>query len=164
MTLSRMPTPSELFNVARTEIFAQHGELRTQLGRALSYGDAAASGNRAARDMLPQVVIASLAELKSHLAYEESVLVPILAASGQTGRADAVAMVRQHKEQRDRFDDLVDRAGVDADADTLSATLRAVVNDVLTDMADEEQQLARDEIVAAGEATAPFLVELRRPH
>jgi hypothetical protein len=163
MTLSKAPSPHDLFTAARTQIFSEHGALRARLGETLSVGDAAAGGDRAAVAELPRLVICCLAELKGHLGFEESVLVPLLAASGQSGKTDAASLVRTHRDQRERLGRLIERATSAREPPLLAAELRSLVDEVFTDMAEEERNLIRAQIVAVGEATAPFLVELRRP-
>jgi hypothetical protein len=162
MNLPRDPSPHELFNAARTKIFLEHGQLRSRLGEALAIVDGAARGDSAALAELPRVVICSLADLKSHFAFEESVLVPLLAASGSVGKSDAVELVRGHADQRERLGALVDDVDRSRASPALAADLRRLVDDVFTDMADEEAKLIRSEVVAAGEASDPHLVELRR--
>jgi hypothetical protein len=161
MTLSRSPSPQDLFNNARRKIFCEHGTLRAELMSALAVSDAAARGDAAAVEQLPSAVIQALVGLKSHLGFEEAVLVPILSATGAAGRAYADALLQQHREQRARLHRVVERAGA-GESSALRAELRGAVEEVFAEMADEERVLVQAEIVAAGEATAPFLVELRR--
>jgi hypothetical protein len=130
MTLSKAPSPRELFNAARTQIFSEHGALRAHLGETLAVGEAAVSGDPTAAAEFPRLVICSLTELKSHFSFEESLLVPILAASGPAGKAEAVSLVRTHQDQRERLGGLMERASSASDTPPLTAELRKLVDDV----------------------------------
>jgi iron-sulfur cluster repair protein YtfE (RIC family) len=148
MTLPLMPTPNDLFESAREEILRQHAVLRPHLLEAVEAGRAAAEGAADPRT-LPSLIILLLAELQSHMAYEESVLVPILRGNGVSGPEQATDVQSDHARQREEFTVLLELARTENDLPSLAFALQSLVNDVLDDMADEETHLRRVSIAPA---------------
>lgn len=149
MTLSIIPTVEEIFQAARHQILAQHEGLRPHLRRALEIAQAAARDDPDAVDVLPSQIMLLLAELKSHMAYEESVLLPILAGNGALGPEQCEVLMREHAQQRDEFSALFELARGKTDPAGLARALQILVGAVLADMAQEEQRLAHERIVVA---------------
>jgi iron-sulfur cluster repair protein YtfE (RIC family) len=141
MPLTVMPTPREIFESAREEILRQHTVLRPHLLGAVAAGHAAAGGG-AHPGTLPSLIILLLAELQSHMGYEESVLLPIFRANGVSGPGQASAVQSDHARQRDEFTALLQLARTADDPPGLAFALASLVDDVLDDMAQEEVHLA----------------------
>jgi iron-sulfur cluster repair protein YtfE (RIC family) len=147
MPLVVLPSPPEMLQSARNQILKQHAELRPHLLAALEAARAAQrmEGDSAA---IPSRIILLLAELDSHMAYEEAVLLPLLARDGAQGASAAVALTLEHRRQRREFATLLELARNQAEAAGLALALQSLVADVLADMIGEEEELATFKIVA----------------
>jgi hypothetical protein len=139
MNLSRAPSRRDVFNDARMKILSEHGSLRTRLCETLTMEQAAAAGDATAAHDLPGQIIFCLAGLKSHIGFEESLLVPILTASGHSG--EAATLMQRHLDQRTRLSRLIDRVSSQRGCPKVTAELSALVDEVFADMADEEVKL-----------------------
>jgi iron-sulfur cluster repair protein YtfE (RIC family) len=89
-----------------------------------------------------------LGELDSHMACEESVLLPIFIRNGVTGRSDEETLRHDHQRQREEFAALLDLARNRGDAAGLASALQSLVADVLADMTEEETHLGQVKITA----------------
>lgn len=140
MPLARNPTAGDLFSAARTHILAQHEDLRRRLLSAFAAVDAASSEDPEAVDELRLVGVMVLSQLKSHMAFEESVLLPLFAASAPPGPSAASALVDEHRRQRAELTRLIDLCA-DGERSALCEDMRALIADVLADMAVEERTM-----------------------
>lgn len=148
-----MPAPREIFESARRQILCQHGAIRPHLLKVLESARAAVRGEVDGSD-LASLIILSLGELDSHMAFEESVLLPILTCNGRAGRHDAETMRRDHQRQREEFAALLILARDTKDLTGLAIALQSLVAGVLIDMVGEEAHL--DQIkITADEGIAP---------
>jgi hypothetical protein len=147
MPLVTMPAPDEIFESARRQILAQHAGIRPHMIKALESARATVRGDADGGD-LPSIIILLLGELASHMAFEESVLLPIFLRNGVTGRGDEEILRRDHQRQREEFTALLDLARNKSDPAGLAIALQSLVADVLTDMIEEETHLDRVRITA----------------
>jgi hypothetical protein len=147
MPLVTIPAPREIFESARRQILAQHAGIRPHLLKALESARAAGRGDAGGGD-LPSLIILMLGELDSHMAFEESVLLPIFIRNGVTGRGDEEILRHDHQRQREEFATLLDLARNRGDAAGLASALQSLVADVLADMTEEETHLGQVRITA----------------
>lgn len=149
MTLPRIPTPDDLFHAARSEILLQHEALRRYLWMSLEIAETVVvGGGPGPSAQLPTQVTFLLGQLKSHLAFEESVLLPLLRAQGAAGEAEATAVVAEHERQRLEFARLIELSSTGKDLPALGLSLQLLVEALLVDMTFEERKLLRCKIAA----------------
>jgi hypothetical protein len=158
MSPETIPSPQDILQSARRQILLQHATLRGHLFIALDHARAAARGDASRAGELPGAIILLLAELESHMAYEESALLPVLVHSGAEGREKAASIEWEHRRQRQEFATMLDLARGKVDNTDLALTLQSLVADVLMDMVDEEDKLAR---VAVTDSPTPATLDAR---
>jgi aminoglycoside phosphotransferase family enzyme/predicted kinase len=156
MVLPIIPTPMEVFESACRNVFQQHLVLRRDLQQALMTGNAAARGDEEAIRALPFVIITLLGKLTNHMAFEESVLAPVMIGAGQAAANRMASIKLDHRRQRDEFQAVLRLAGDPAESVDLAVTLQNLVADVLSDMGDEELSLTADKTLVKV-ATSPQL-------
>lgn len=137
----RSPGRSLGASSARRSILGQHQRLRALLERARRVADGALEGEAAN----PEGVAAAIGELvsvmESHLAFEESLLLPILNADLPLGPARAVELTKEHEQQRAMLSALHRQATAAPGVPTLATKLMFLTDWLLADMAHEEETL-----------------------
>jgi iron-sulfur cluster repair protein YtfE (RIC family) len=131
---------------ALAEILEDHARIRTLLGSALEVAEQAIAGHPPARALLPHLLYGIRVTLERHLAFEEAILVPILTEDLPVGPQRARALEEEHRRQRAEIAALSDARAAD-DLGALVCNLRTLVRDFLADMAIEERELLRGDVV-----------------
>jgi iron-sulfur cluster repair protein YtfE (RIC family) len=139
---------------ARAAIFSQHETIRMLLRAAGTVADMAAGGSRRVGDLLPHYLESVRAALEQHLAFEERLLLPILAADPPLGPERAQRLRDEHRRQRAELASL-SRARDESQVAPVRVAerLRALVDEFLADMTAEEELLLapavlRDDLVS----------------
>jgi hypothetical protein len=151
--MADVTTPSLPADEARSTIFAQHETIRMLLKAAAAVANLAAGGNRRTAEVLPLYFANVRAALEFHLATEERLLLPILAADPPLGPERALRLAAEHDRQREELAAATDAlAGPDGLA-VAGRRLCRLVDELLADMADEERWLLsrdvlRDDLVS----------------
>ena len=126
----------------RDGILAQHRQLRRLLDSAQALAEAALDGSAAAG---PAVVAMAIGELRSvmeiHLAFEESVLLPLLNAAPPEGVARAGRLVDEHARQREMLAALHAEACAHPELPMVAAKLAGLTSWLRADMEEEERSL-----------------------
>jgi hypothetical protein len=132
---------------ARATIFAQHDVIRLLLKAAATVCDQAAGGNRRTGELLPLYFENVRAALHEHLATEERLLLPILAADPPLGPERALRLAAEHDRQRQQLSAAI--AGLKGPEGLAagSARLRRLVDELLVDMGEEERYLLSREVL-----------------
>jgi iron-sulfur cluster repair protein YtfE (RIC family) len=140
------PVPAGDADDARTAIFKQHETIRMLLRAAGTVADLAAGGNRRVADLLPHYLESVRAALEQHLAFEERLILPILAADPPLGPERAQRLRDEHRRQRAELAALSrSREELDVAPARVAQRLRVLVDEFLEDMTAEEYfLLARD--------------------
>jgi iron-sulfur cluster repair protein YtfE (RIC family) len=138
---------------ARATIFSQHEVIRMLLQAAGTVADLAAAGHRRTGEVLPLYLDNVRAALEQHLATEERVLLPILAADPPLGTQRVVRVLLEHDRQRRELTAAVELLATPGGIIAAATNLRRLVNELLTDMDDEERWLLsrdvlRDDLVS----------------
>jgi iron-sulfur cluster repair protein YtfE (RIC family) len=156
MTKVGWSAPVERLDVAtaRKSILRQHAHLRSLLARASSVAETALDE----RACNPDDVACSIGDVRTtmeiHLAFEESVLLPILREEVARGAERALHMLEEHDRQRALLAKLHREASAHPQLPMLAAKLAFLASWLLNDMAEEEQALLapaglRDDTVTA---------------
>jgi iron-sulfur cluster repair protein YtfE (RIC family) len=142
--------PSEV----RRRVLADHERLRRDVEQIESFAREILEGLRMPISALRAKAKDLVARLRAHMQWEESYLLPALREADAWGAERAEHLVRDHREQRDRLDFVVERL----DDSTRPAELVAqdvvhLVDLLCEDMLVEEQEflderVLRDDIVA----------------
>lgn len=125
-------------DTVRERVLEQHEGLRKVLARALSAADAASDRDRDAPDLFG-LVLDLRQRLRSHLAYEEHALLPLLANLDDWGPERIDGVFRTHTRQRAEMDNLVEGVKDGWQGERLASAVRALADDLLLDMAEEER-------------------------
>lgn len=146
-------SPGEAADEARAAIFKQHETIRMLLRAAGAVADMAAGGNRRVADLLPTYLESVRAALEQHLAFEERLILPILAADPPLGPERAQRLRDEHRRQRAELAALSrGRDELQVAPARVAQRLRALVDEFLEDMAAEEaflltREVLRDDLV-----------------
>lgn len=132
----------------RDRVLAEHGQLRTTIGRVhRALAHASVEGSRG-REALVERVRALLGELEAHLAQEDAILVPLLQGIDAWGPVRADRVRRDHTEQRERLRQFTVEL---ADASLPMAELMSRVSSFLellaADMEAEERDVVSEEVL-----------------
>jgi iron-sulfur cluster repair protein YtfE (RIC family) len=126
---------------ARKSILRQHAVLRSLLSRASRLADAAVED----RPHHPDAVACCIGDIRTtmevHLAFEESVLLPILREDQPRGPERALRMLEEHERQRALLARLHREAAAHPELPMLAAKLAFLTTWLLKDMAEEERSL-----------------------
>ena len=150
-----MPRAEALFLYPRTvrgQVLAQHEQLRALLFEALEQTSRCLRGQRELA-RLALLVLQVRRRFRSHLAFEERKLFPILAQVDAWGPERVAALTLEHASQRSQLDTLVQGMGEGWGVDHVAVALRSLATDLFIDMSEEEraclsEQLLGDEIVS----------------
>lgn len=132
----------------RTDVLAQHGELRELLENALAATTAGLLQQGPEAAQLAESVRQLRRRFRAHLAFEERALVPILSTDEMWGPERAQGLLDEHNRQRAELDTLIEGITAGWDRERLALTLRSLVVDLLRDMTEEECGLLNDELLA----------------
>jgi hypothetical protein len=140
------PTRQVDAGAARHGILQQHQWIRVVLER----GGAAANA-RLEGEASGESVTAAIAELQSamtaHLAFEESVLLPLLRDDLPLGPERANRLLDEHVRQRRMLDALLAEARAQPELATLAAKLAFLTDWLYADMIEEERSLLNPDVV-----------------
>jgi hypothetical protein len=158
MLESSIPTPSTV----RSEVLGQHEVVRDLLQRAVDTS-AATLESRADAAAEQRAHVVHLAyeirrRVRTHLAFEERLLIPVLSSADSWGPERARNLVEEHMRQREQLDDLVQGVEQGWDRTRLAGALGNLAADFLRDMQEEErdylqEDMLRDDAVAVDQAT-----------
>lgn len=141
-------SPGDAADEARRTIFRQHETIRMLLRAAGTVADLAAGGNRRVADLLPTYLESVRAALEQHLAFEERLILPILAADPPLGPERAQRLRDEHSRQRAELAALARaRDELEVAPARVAQRLRALVDEFLEDMTAEEQYLLTREVL-----------------
>ena len=133
--------------IARQTVLTQHKAIRELLDEAQSISQAALAGDAQAALRMPALFHRVRLTLDSHLAFEESVLLPILEADLPLGPQRAQALQREHQRQRRELLRMQDAELVTWAGEGLASGLRQLVREFLVDMIEEERVLLIHEVI-----------------
>jgi hypothetical protein len=152
------PSPRLDAETARSRIFAEHKEIRALLGRARRLADAALDGDRPALEAVAGTIGGLRAALEAHLAFEESILIPILDDDLPLGPQRAAALRAEHAHQRSVLITLDREAAAAPQLPLLATKLAFLAEWLSSDMRDEEHHLLtrdviRDDVVVVDQSS-----------
>lgn len=131
---------------ARHGILQQHEWIRVVLDRC-----GAAAKARLEDDAPAESVVSAISELRSamvaHLAFEESVLLPLLRDDLPLGPARADRLLDEHTRQRAMLDVLLEEARAQPDLPVLAMKLAFLTEWLYADMLEEERSLLNPDVV-----------------
>jgi uncharacterized coiled-coil protein SlyX len=140
--------------LVRSQVLAQHVELRALLERALGSGGLAdAATGQLDMDSLATSVRELCARFKAHLTFEEEALKPVFAVIDAWGPERVRDLETEHARQRRELDTLVARVQSGDDVEQMALALRGLAADLLRDMEEEEQGCLRASLMSAGHLT-----------
>jgi hypothetical protein len=139
-------------------ILWQHKRIRSLLERSRDVADAALDGEAQPADAVASAIGDIRATLEVHLAYEESVLIPLLRDDLPVGPQRADRLLDEHVRQRAMLAALHGEASAHPELATLAVKLGFLATWLLADMTEEEQSLLvpdviRDDIVVIDQST-----------
>jgi hypothetical protein len=139
---------------ARTAILEQHETIRSLLNAAGTVARLAGAGNDRVADLLPAYLDRVRVALEEHLAFEDRLLVPILAADPPLGPERARRLHEEHARQRAELEVLARPSAEGREGRVVTAArLGALSEAFLADMEAEERLLLtrdvlRDDVVS----------------
>jgi hypothetical protein len=140
------PTRSVDAGAARRGILQQHQWIRVVLDRGGAAANARLEGEGSGES-----VRAAIAELQSamtaHLAFEESVLLPLLRDDLPLGPERADRLLDEHVRQRHMLDALLAEARAQPDLPMLATKLAFLTQWLYADMLEEERSLLNPDVV-----------------
>ena len=135
------PAPSTV----RSEVLEQHETLRALMSRALDRTHAEQRGDF--------IELAHLAHeirrrFRTHVAFEERVLVPVLTSADVWGPERVRNLLDEHADQRAQLDALI--AGIEGgwERPQIARALDALARDILRDMLEEERDYLNPELLS----------------
>jgi iron-sulfur cluster repair protein YtfE (RIC family) len=128
---------------ARERIVAEHKRLRTLLQDARRLADAALETAAPAFGEVAQAIGDLRAAVESHLAFEESILLPILNSDLPAGPEWAARLQAEHEHHRTVLATVHSEAMASPQLPLLAAKLAFLAEWLLADMRDEEQSLLK---------------------
>jgi hemerythrin-like domain-containing protein len=129
---------------AKRGILAQHVQIRRLLDSARELADRALDGLARSPDAIASSIGDIRTTMEVHLAFEESVLVPLLNLDGPQGQDQAARMLEEHRQQRALMTALHQEAIAHPHLPILSVKLAFLASWLLADMTDEEHRLPSD--------------------
>jgi hypothetical protein len=135
-------------------ILWQHRHIRTLLDQAHAVAEATLDGRAPSPNAVASAIGAVRSIMEVHLAFEESVLLPILRDDLPLGPQRADRLRNEHARQRTTLATLHREAWAHSEAEMLAAKLAFLTEWLLADMAEEEKSLlvpdvVRDDVVVA---------------
>jgi hypothetical protein len=132
---------------ARQNVHKQHDRIRGLLDRARVVAELALDGHAPSADAVASAIGNIHTTITVHLAFEESVLLPILNDDLPLGPERARRLVEEHAHQRTMLEALHREACAGPLVPTLAAKLAFLTSWLLTDMEEEERTLVTPETV-----------------
>jgi hypothetical protein len=126
---------------ARRGILWQHRRIRALLERGARVADAALDGEPPSPDAVASAIGDIRSTMEVHLAYEESVLLPLLRADRPVGARSADSLLAEHAQQRAMLAALHQEARAYPLLPTLAVKLASLTAWLVDDMAEEEATL-----------------------
>jgi hypothetical protein len=143
---SAPPNPVDA-RTARRGILAQHERIRQLIEDARAVAEAALDGVAPAFAAVASAVGDIRATIDVHLAFEESVLLPLLRDDLPLGPQRAQRLLDDHAHQRATLATLHDEARAHPLLPTLAAKLAFLASWLLADMEEEERSLLVPDVV-----------------
>jgi hypothetical protein len=134
----------------RGEVLTQHQALRSTLDAAVAAAQKPSANPLEVAHLAHEI----RTRFRAHLAFEERVLVPVLAAIDVWGPDRIRDLIGEHARQRAELEALVDGIEHDWDDASIARVLRGLAASLLRDMAEEERdylgpELLRDYLLMA---------------
>lgn len=138
-------------------ILWQHRHIRTLLDQMRDVAEAALDGKPPSPHAVASAIGAVRSIMEVHLAFEETVLVPILRDDPPLGPQRAERLLDEHARQRTSLATLHEEARAYPQLEMLPAKLAFLTEWLLADMAEEEKSLlvpdvVRDDVVVVDQA------------
>lgn len=128
-------------------ILWQHGRIRDLLEHARVVAEAALDGDAPSPDAVASAIGDIRSTMEVHLAFEESVLLPLLRADLPIGPQRADRLVDEHLRQRDVLAGLHREARAHPELPALAAKLVFLTDWLLADMSEEERCLLIPDVI-----------------
>jgi hypothetical protein len=122
-------------------VLSQHAAIRALLARARGTAEAALEGRTPESSAVASAIGDIRTTMEVHLAFEETVLLPLFAAEPGRGPGRARRMVTEHRHQRAMLASLHHEAAEAPDLPMLSVKLTFLTSWLLSDMTEEEREL-----------------------
>ncbi len=132
---------------ARRGILSQHERIRDLLDRARAVAEAALDGEAPSDDAVASVIGDIHTTMEVHLAFEETVLIPLLRDDLPIGPQRADRLLDEHSRQREVLAGLHREATAYPELPMLAAKLAFLTSWLLADMAEEERCLLTPDVV-----------------
>jgi hypothetical protein len=138
-------------------ILWQHRHIRTLLGEMRAVAELALDGKARSPNAVGSAIGAVRSIMEVHLAFEETVLVPILRDDLPLGPQRADRLLDEHARQRTTLATLHDEARAYPELDMLPAKLAFLTEWLLADMEEEEKSLlvpdvVRDDVIVVAQS------------
>jgi hypothetical protein len=143
-------------SVVRQQVLEQHQALRELFDRLLLVAERTLQGVGAAD--LPGLLAELDTRFRTHLAFEEAKLAPVLAQVDVWGPQRVQQLLAEHTRQRGELETLSAGVASGWDRERLAVALRSLVTELLADMAEEERgclsaEVLRDDVINIDQAT-----------
>jgi len=132
---------------ARQGVLWQHVQIRQLLQRARQLAEDALDGNAPSTDAVASAIGDIHSTFEVHLAFEESVLLPLLADDLPIGPLRAQNLREEHTRQREILSALHKEASAFPELPTLAAKLAFLTRWLLADMEEEERSLLIPDVI-----------------
>jgi hemerythrin-like domain-containing protein len=128
-------------------ILWQHARIRELLDHARAVAEAALDGEPLSPDAVASAIGDIRATIEVHLAFEESVLLPLLRDDLPVGPERADRLMQEHVRQREVLADMHRQAQAHPELPTLASKLAFLTSWLLTDMVEEERSLLVPDVI-----------------
>jgi hypothetical protein len=128
-------------------ILWQHKRIRELLEHARVVAESALEGEPPSMDAVASAIGDIRATIEVHLAFEETVLLPLLRDDLPLGPERADRLLEEHVKQRDILADLHRQARAHPELPTLAAQLAFLTSFLMADMEEEERSLLIPDVV-----------------
>ena len=132
---------------ARRGILWQHDRIRQLLGKATAIAESALDGDAQGSSAVAPIIADLCSTMEVHLAFEERVLLPLLAEDPAGGVERAERLKDEHKRQREMLSAIEREACAQPQLPTLAAKLAFLTSWLLVDMEEEERSLLQSDVV-----------------
>jgi iron-sulfur cluster repair protein YtfE (RIC family) len=146
-----IPRPSTV----RGEVLGQHEAVRDLLQRVIAEATLvlrppqgqARVGHAGGGEEVSRMAYELRQRFRSHLAFEERLLLPVLASADVWGPERARNLMEEHARQREELDELVQGLEAGWEKPRVARALRALATDLLRDMQEEERDYLHPDIL-----------------
>jgi len=144
---------------ARRGILWQHQQIRVLLEKGKAIAELALDGAVPSSDAVASTIGDLRATMEVHLAFEEKVLMPLLADDLPLGPQRAERLLDEHRRQRETLATLHREASTHPELPTLAVKLAFLTSWLLADMDEEElcliiPEVVRDDVVVIDQASS----------